>query len=132
MFRSYAKDAKADVTPVVYSIDHSADWLRETRRFLEPRELDCGHLVTWDEFVAGDRPSFDLVLLDMADLGTRLQMLDVVIDSCRTGGMIIVDDMHVPSYRRSILAHVARRRLEAFSLRTFTKKRLRHAYLILP
>jgi predicted O-methyltransferase YrrM len=130
VFRSYAKRAP-EPAPVVYSVDHAAAWLDETRRFLEPRGLDARHLVTWDEFVAADRPPFDLVLVDISDLGTRLRLLDVVVESCRPGGMIVIDDMHVPSYRRSILRKLDERGLERFSLRSFTRKRLRHAYLIL-
>jgi predicted O-methyltransferase YrrM len=131
VFRTYAKEAKTDPRPVVHSIDHSREWLGETRRFLEPRGLDCRHLSTWNEFIAADKPSFDLVLVDIADLTTRLGMIDLVVGSCRPGAMIIVDDMHVPGYRRAILRELDKRGLEHFSLRSFTKKRLRHSYLAL-
>ena len=116
----------------MYSVDHTASWLGETRRFLETRGLDDRHLVAYDDFVAAEKPPFDLVLQDMADLGTRLQMIDLLVASCRPGGMIVVDDMHVPGYRRSVLCEVEGRGLEHFSLRSFTRKRLRHSYLIVP
>jgi predicted O-methyltransferase YrrM len=131
VFRSYAKGA-GDPPPVVHSIDHSAEWLVETRRFLEPRGLDCHHLTTWDAFVAADKPPFDLVLVDIADLGTRVRLMDLVLGACRPGGMIVIDDMHVPGYRRTILRELEERRLEHFSLRSFTRKRLRYSYLVVP
>jgi predicted O-methyltransferase YrrM len=132
VFRSYAKSTKTPPAPVVYSVDTSTEWLAETRRFLEDRGLDGHNLLAWDDFLGADKPRFDLVLVDMADLGTRVRMMDLVLESCAPGGMIVVDDMHVPGYRRSILAELEKRRLEHFSLRSFTRKRLRYSYLIVP
>jgi predicted O-methyltransferase YrrM len=132
VFRAYAKSTNTEPAPVVHSVDHSREWLAETRRFLEPRGVDCRHLETFDDFVAADKPRFDLVLVDIADLGTRVRMIDLVLESCRPGGMIVIDDMHVPGYRRSVLGELRKRRLEHFSLRSFTRKRLRYSYLIVP
>jgi predicted O-methyltransferase YrrM len=132
VFRSYVKRSGATAPPVVYSIDQSTRWLDETRRFLDARGLDSTNLLTWDDFLASDRPPFDLVLQDIADLGTRLEMINRVIGECRPGGMVIIDDMHVPGYRRAVLSELDRRGMSRFSLRAFTRKRLRYSYLVQP
>jgi predicted O-methyltransferase YrrM len=132
VFRSYVKRVGGNSSPVVYSIDQSRRWLDETHRFLDARELDGTNLLTWDEFLASDRPRFDLVLQDIADLGTRVGMINRVIDECEPGGMLVIDDMHVPGYRRAVLSELDRRGMSHFSLRAFTRKRLRYAYLVQP
>jgi predicted O-methyltransferase YrrM len=129
VFRAHAR--QADPRPLVYSIDDSPAWLGQTRRFLEPRGLATDHLLTWNDLVAGDRPPFDLILHDIDTLKTRLRRLDQVLDLCRPdGGLVIIDDMHVPGYRRAVLAQLDRRGCAHFSLRSLTRKRMRYSYLV--
>ena len=132
VFRSYAKSKDKFSAPVTYSVDDSTEWLDETRRFLQHHDCDCHNLWTWDEFVKHDRPSFDLVLQDMGDLGTRRRMFTQVLDMCRPGGMLVIDDMHVPSYRRALACELETLRHSYYSLRNFTRKRLRYSYLVVP
>jgi predicted O-methyltransferase YrrM len=132
VFRSYAKSKDRFPLPVTYSVDDSTKWLDETRRFLQHHECDCHNLWTWNDFLKRDRPSFDLVLQDMGDLGTRRRMLAQVLDMCGPAGMLVIDDMHVPGYRRALARELERLQHSYFSLRTFTKKRLRYSYLVLP
>ncbi len=129
-FSSYV--FRACAAPNVWSIDQSRAWLDKTRAFLLGHGADSPHLTTWDEFTATTPAPFDLILQDFATLDTRLRMLDRVVDLCRPGGLIVIDDMHVPGYRRATLRALERRRLDFFSLRLFTKKRLRYAYLVAP
>lgn len=130
VFRSYQKHTEPKST--VYSIDDSPAWLAKTRRFLEQRELDVRNLLPYDSFAAHAQQRFDLIFQDMSDLATRRQMLDLVVSACKPGGMIVMDDMHVPRHRRATLRDLDRRGLRYFSLRRFTRKRLRYAYAILP
>jgi predicted O-methyltransferase YrrM len=132
VFRSYAKSKDKFPAPVTYSVDDSTEWLDETRRFLQHHESDCHNLLTWDEFVERDRPSFDLVLQDMGNLGKRRRMLSRVLDMCAPGGMLVIDDMHVPGYRRALTGELEKLGHSYFSLRTFTRKRLRYSYLVVP
>jgi hypothetical protein len=132
VFRAYAKSKNKVPAPVTYSVDDSAEWLDETHRFLQHHDCDCHNLWTWDEFVKHDRPSFDLVLQDMGDLGTRRRMLPRVLDMCGPAGMLVIDDMHVPSYRRALACELETLQYSYFSLRTFTKQRLRYSYLVVP
>ncbi len=127
-FRTYARSA--DPRPAVYSIDDAPDWLDQTRHFLDRRGLATDHLLTWNDFIAGDRPAFDVVLHDIDTLKTRLRRLDQVLDLCRPGGLIVIDDMHVPGYRRAVLTQLDRRGATYFSLRALTRKRMRYSYLV--
>jgi predicted O-methyltransferase YrrM len=137
-FSSYVFGAHAkqhgDGDVIVHSIDQSTEWLDKTRAFLEGQDLHAEHLGSWEELVLSKtRPrAFDLVLQDIATLGTRLEMLDVVLGMCRPGGLIVIDDMHVPGYRFSVLKELRQRKLTHFSLRSYTKKRLRYSYLVAP
>ena len=132
VFRSYAKSKGSFPGPVTYSVDDSTQWLGETRRFLQHHECDCRNLSTWDDFLKRDRPSFDLVLQDMGNLRTRRRTLTQVLDLCGPAGMLVIDDMHVPGYRRALARELERLRHPYFSLRTFTRKRLRYSYLVVP
>jgi predicted O-methyltransferase YrrM len=128
VFRTYAEELQPQT--LVCSVDHSSIWLNTTRGFLHERGLDCRGLLTWEAFVAvTERPRFDLILQDMSDLETRRRQLDTIIEACNPTGMIVIDDMHVPAYRRAILDDLDRHRLSHYSLRDFTRKRLRYAYL---
>jgi predicted O-methyltransferase YrrM len=129
VFRTHAS---TDPGAVVHSVDGAAAWLDETRRFLERHHLDAARLSTWDDFVRVERPPFDLVLQDFADFPTRLAMLDQVLARCRPGGMLLIDDMHVPGYRRAVLRQLDQRGLAYYSLRRFTRQRLRYSYLVVP
>ena len=131
VFRAYAKGANA--RPIVYSVDQSSGWLAKTEQFLREQRLDVSHMYALETFLANERPPFDVALLDVADLATREQLLDLTITSCRPGGLIVIDDMHVPRYRRSITQALSKRGLDYFSLRTLTlaRGRLRYSYLVI-
>jgi predicted O-methyltransferase YrrM len=131
-FSSYAFRACSGATAAIWSIDQQRAWLDRTRGFLRRHGADTPHLATWDDFIATSPAPFDLVLQDFATLDVRLGMLDRVIDLCRPGGLVVIDDMHVPGYRRATLRALDRRGLTYFSLRLFTRKRLRYAYLVAP
>ncbi len=132
VFRAPATAQPADAAPLVWSVDQSRAWLDKTRAFLAQHQADRPHLGTWDELTATTPAPFDLVLQDFATLDTRRRMLDRVVDLCRPGGLIVIDDMHVPGYRHATLRALDRRGLGYFSLRLFTRKRLRYAYLVAP
>jgi predicted O-methyltransferase YrrM len=135
VFRCYARESVPvgfPAPPPVYSLDQSRRWLEKTRVFLDQQHLDTRHLATWEDLRAAQpAPTFDLILHDIATLDVRLAMLDDVIRCCRPGGgLIVIDDMHVPGYRRAVLRALTRQQLAVFSLRSFTRKRLRYSYLV--
>jgi predicted O-methyltransferase YrrM len=129
VFRRYAHGVEQGEQPVVYSVDESGRWLEKTHAFLRRHELDDPNLSTWSEFQATNPPPFDLVLYDLATLEVRVKLLPAVLNFCRPGGLIVIDDIHVPGYRRAIRRSLDRSAARNFSLRAFTRKRLRYAYL---
>jgi predicted O-methyltransferase YrrM len=132
VFRRHARGMTAGEQPVVHSVDESRTWLETTHAFLRRHELDDPNLSTWSEFQATNPPPFDLVLYDLATLDRRVKLLPAVLKSCRLGGLIVIDDMHVPRYRHAIRRTLDRADTRNFSLRAFTRKRLRYAYLAAP
>ena len=131
VLRAYAESNRAVPAVVVRSVDQSRAWLDQTRVFLDRQQVGSQGLLTWDELVSTTRPQFDLVVQDFSTLDARLGMLDFVLAACRPGGMIVLDDMHVPGYRQAVIRELDRRALSYFSLRAFTRQRLRYAYLVL-
>jgi|SRR5581483_5681076 len=131
-FSSYAFRASSAPTAEIWSIDQSRAWLDRTLDFLRQHGAGTPHLATWEDMIATAPAPFDLVLQDFATLDVRRQMLDRVVDLCRPGSLLVIDDMHVPGYRRATLRALDRRGLDYFSLRLLTRKRLRYAYLVAP
>jgi len=131
-FSSFTFRASCTPAAAIWSIDESRAWLDRTRDFLRRHGADTPHLATWEDLIATSPAPFDLVLQDFATLDVRRQMLDRVVDLCRPGGLLVIDDMHVPAYRRATLRALDRRGVDHFSLRLFTRKRLRYAYLVAP
>jgi predicted O-methyltransferase YrrM len=125
----YAREAGRSVG--VRSVDLSKRWLDATQRFLDAQHVDRVSLCTLDEFRASPTPPAELVLLDIGELPQRLQLLDLTLQSCAPGGVIVIDDMHVPRYRQAMRGLLRERGLVHFSLRAWTRNRLRYAYLVI-
>jgi predicted O-methyltransferase YrrM len=87
----------------VLSVDHSADWLEKTRRYLGP-VAERVELKLWSDFESdvAYRDSFDLVLHDVGG-GNRSRGLALVMSMVRVGGVLILDDMHMRGYRSVVL-----------------------------
>jgi predicted O-methyltransferase YrrM len=132
VFRRYARQMTPEGQPVVHSVDESRPWLEKTHAFLRRYHLEDSNLSTWSELQAAHAPPFDLVLYDLATLELRVKLLPEVLKCCRAGGLMVIDDMHVPGYRRAIRRILDRAGTPNFSLRAFTRKRLRYAYLVTP
>lgn len=93
----------ADGTRIL-SADHSADWLEKTREYLGPlaRKVE---LRPWSE-VSSDptlRDSFDLVVHDLGGKGLRSGGLPFVMEMVRVGGVLVLDDLHLPGYRAVVI-----------------------------
>jgi predicted O-methyltransferase YrrM len=132
-FSSYVLGACASragvARPDVRSVDLSAHWLDKTRRFLAAHAVSGVTLTDLDAFRRSPRMQAGLVLLDIGELAQRVRLLDLALDACRPGGLLVIDDMHVPRYRRAMRRALRARGVAHFSLRAFTRSRLRYAYL---
>ena len=117
----------------VISVDDSAFWLKRTVEFLQRYQTNTDHIISLDDYLKeyADK-GFDLCLLDIGDFQLRQRLLPGLANSLQKhGGMLFVDDFHVPLYRNCIRRLCAERGLQIFSLRKVTRRRLSHAALIM-
>jgi predicted O-methyltransferase YrrM len=131
-FSSYVFRWGAQPTRRVCSVDVSSRWLERTARFLQEHQIERAELLDLRSFAAADRrEQFDLVFHDIAELSDRIDMLEAVMQLCRPGGLLVLDDMHVPRYRAAVLQALRAASFELYSLRPRTRQswRLRYAYL---
>ncbi len=126
VFRSYAN---GDVK--VISVDDSKFWLNETKVFLEKYEVQTNNLLTWECYEKSTDKNFDLAFLDIGNLDFRLKILPELLEDIKShGGILIVDDYHVPHYRKSINQLCQAKGLNIISLRKVTRTRLNHNAMI--
>jgi predicted O-methyltransferase YrrM len=128
LFRSYAK-SKGECE--VISVDESKYWLVETSRYLYKYNLPVTKMIEWNEYQNNGLPDFDLAFLDIGDLNFRLKILpSLIINIKKNGGIILVDDYHVPFYRKNIKKICNEMAVDIYSLRKVTRTRLSHNALI--
>lgn len=128
VFKLYLQNAN---TGQLISVDDSSFWLKETERFLHNYQLDGKGLTDWNSFKKEANSAFDLIFLDIGDLDFRLQILPDLLQSVHKGALLLIDDFHVPAYRKAILKCCSDQALECFSLRKVTRTRLSHNALVM-
>lgn len=119
VLRHYAIHSDARV--VVHTVDDSPEWLEKTRSFLRRHDLPDDNLTTFDSFEVSGYKGYDLILHDLGSMKTREQTVRYAIGLARSGGYIIIDDMHFITYSRVVKEIVKSSRDGLFSLRHFTK-----------
>jgi predicted O-methyltransferase YrrM len=130
VFRSYAKNAE---TPCeVHSVDDHAGWLGKTVEYLEGHGLEADRLWHWPDFISQIEPgSFDVVLHDMGSMEFRAESLSQVLTLAKSGGHVILDDVHKPAYRKHVHQVLESEGLEYLSLKKITgDSKARFAYLV--
>jgi len=131
LLRTWAAETPDD-PPEVWSVDDHAGWLEKTRGWLGEQGLNDEHLVTWDDFVGNNPGNFDLVLHDMGSMETRARTLDAVLDLSAPGGLVVIDDVHKPDFRRFAIERLEARGQPFFSLKAWTRDSLtRYCYLVI-
>jgi predicted O-methyltransferase YrrM len=130
VFRLFDKNEGA--TEVI-SVDESEYWLNETKEFLQKYNLSTEGMLTWEEYEYEQLPDFDLTFVDIGNFNFRLRILPILMIKIKKfGGVIIVDDFHMPFYRTRIKRMCKKMGLDIFSLRSVTRTRLNHNALICP
>jgi len=120
--------------PVITSVDDSPEWLEKTRAYLGDRGVTTDRLHVWDEFIEGDvQGQFDLVLHDMGFMDVRARTLMQAVGLARSGGVVVLDDMHKADFREGALRELESAGLPTLSAKTFTRDDLtRFAYVTFP
>ena len=54
--------------------------------------------MTWNEFLRQPLQPADIVFHDLGSMATRRASLSAVLNHCRIGGIVILDDMHKEEY----------------------------------
>lgn len=106
VLRTYA--ASADHPCEITSVDDDAGWLTRTVDYLQQKGLSTDRLLTWKDFVKQlPADGFDLIFHDIGSMQMRAEVLPQVLNMVSTTGIVVLDDMHKPSYRRE--AHLQAR-----------------------
>jgi predicted O-methyltransferase YrrM len=119
---------------VLSSVDTSEFWLNETSEFLRKYEIAIAHMCTLDQYlnVESETEVPDLCFLDIGDLELREQLLPSLLSNVvRHGMVLLIDDFHVPSYRRMITRLCTEADLQCLSLRKVTRRRLSHMAMVI-
>lgn len=128
VFKRYLRNSNSGH---ITSVDNSHFWLSETQRFLISHSMDGNGLISWEQFEKGPAQNFDLIFLDISDFEFRLQILPSLLHQVANGALLLIDDFHVPAYRKAISEICQAKNLQCFSLRKVTRTRLSHNALIM-
>lgn len=99
-FRRYAL-SHANIE--VWSVDDNANWIEKTAAFLQQQKVGIGNLMMLDEFMNGTEANFDLIFLDLNFVEVRKNFIQLVVNRCKPGGMIVFDDVHKPEFMFDVL-----------------------------
>lgn len=100
IFRLYASHTPG-VT--VFSIDDDALWLEKTKDYLKKENLNTDNMYTVDEFFKSNIADFDIILHDMNYVDVRIKYVEKVMNIAKSGGVVIMDDVHKPDYMLPLL-----------------------------
>jgi hypothetical protein len=116
----------------VISVDDSDFWLGETRRFLEKHKVTVSQLWSLDQYHRCEQKAPDLGFLDLGDISMRQQLLPDLLNKVKRSQMILIlDDFHIPAYRRFIIHLCKEMEVSLCSLRKVTRRRLSHMALVM-
>jgi len=119
VFRRHAMSRGPGIT--VWSVDDSEEWLGRTGRFLSRHGLAADNLVGYDLLLRDNNAQFDLVLHDLGTMDVRARTLAEAIARTRSGGVIVLDDVHKQPYASLAKRALAREGMTPYSLRRVTE-----------
>ena len=129
VLRRYAAAARG--TPCeVWSVDDDAAWLGRTRDYLLEMKQDVSHLMVWSEFIKVAPHDFDLVVHDAGSMQFRADNLGPALDLARSGGLVLLDDVHRFEYRATALELLATRGYRFLSVRALRDTYGRYPYAV--
>ena len=106
VFRRYQKAAR--MSTEVWSVDENAVWLEKTRDFLGAHGLSYDNLYTWDDFSKLRPGTFDLISHDLGLMEDRPEIFEDTLAWREPAGLIVIDDIHKPQYRKGIIQKLQR------------------------
>jgi predicted O-methyltransferase YrrM len=119
-----------DPTVEVWSVDDDPRWLDETHRFLDANGLATDRMVLWSDFA---QIELDLALHDLGSMATRKATLSEALTIVRPGGVLVLDDVHMPQYRAFVETTLTETQVPCQSVRDQTQDMFgRYSWLALP
>lgn len=95
-------------TPSVWTVDDEPKWLETTRLELLERNFDTSRMAHFDTALTDCAvTSFDLTFVDLDNTATRLKHAADFVRWTRSGGLLVLDDWHMPHYREPMTAKLA-------------------------
>jgi len=84
----------------IWTIDDEEHWLEKTRAELSLLGLRTDHVLPLTELITTvPVPTFDLVFVDLDSPPTRVAHVSWLMQWLRPGGLLVLDDWHMPYYR---------------------------------
>lgn len=122
-FSSFILRTYAEKTPKcrVWSIDDDTVWLDKTREYLKISSLNTDNLLTLEEFVASSENEFDILLLDLNYVEVRKNYINLVVERCKQGGVILFDDVHKREFMMEVLQQTKKLPVKLYDLSAVTK-----------
>jgi len=118
VLRKQAQDSNA--ASEVVSVNNDIDSLEKTRRHLVKHNLPSDNMLSWEDMSAAHPKPFDLVFHNLGNMAVRAQTLPWVQSHLSSGGFALLDDVHKPNYRKTVLDSIAESKFEFFSMRAIT------------
>lgn len=115
LFQHYAKN---NSSVRVWSIDDDINWIEKTRNYLKHHHLKSDSLFMIEDFIQTKEGSFSLVFLDLNFVEVRRNYIKLAVDSCRSGGLIVFDDVHKPEFMYEILKQTSDRPIKLYDLKS--------------
>ncbi len=112
--------AKAASGTDIVSVDDSDVWMQRTREFLRERNLEVPRLIGLTDFERGEVANFDLAFHDLGRLEVRIEWLPAVLRAVNRTGLVVLDNVHVHTYRQQALHQLSTTGWRSLSLRTLT------------
>jgi len=116
VFRKYAKENNA----TGWSVDDDPAWLEKTKKFLSENNLETDHCIVLQDFIQSDETGFDMVLLDLNFVEVRKNYIQLAVERCRKGGLVLFDDVHKADYRDDVLKLCWSLPIRLYDIRDYT------------
>lgn len=131
-FTSYVlrRYAKAAGGCEVWSVDDDAAWLGRTADYLAEMKQDGSRVMVWGDFIKSAPRDFDLVVHDAGSMQFRADNLGAALDLARSGGLVLLDDVHRFEYRAHALELLAARGYKFLSVRALRDSYGRYPYAV--
>lgn len=111
-WQRFAGVERGGVVPIVWTVDDEPKWLETTRIELLEQGFSRNGMISFDDALSSPlgRPAdnqFDLVFVDLDSTATRRRYAEQFVRWVKPGGLLVLDDWHMPHYRGPMTERLA-------------------------